>query len=176
MREKLWRKFQELKYTELYYIRYKAYVMLLSKLLSAIGLLTSSVSIAGWSIWSQHSMVWGIIIGVSQLIQVFRPLYPFEKQLASLEMAVPAMKKLLVDFSADWNRHGGSANFDAKVGQKLLEKYDKAFLAIDTQFKSEEMTPDLLWLRKKADRDLQNYFFIHHAIKEWKDIDARISS
>lgn len=169
MRGKLWSLFLEYKFKSYYYIRFRAHASKWDKAISGMGLFTSAASIAGWSIWNQYSKAWGIIIGISQLAQVFKPLYPFTKQLAALDKAVPEMNDMIDSFERDWNHYGKKDGFDDEKGEELYTKYQKAFRAIDKRYASEQMTPTRFWISKKAEEDYHTYFKRFHNATEWSD-------
>jgi hypothetical protein len=125
--------------------------------LSIILAVTSNGSIAGWAIWSQVPLVWGVLIALSQLINAIRPYLPYQKQKKALEGVVPSLEGLFLRAESDWFQVASGDvpnpqinNLVTKLKQQKLDLVQKHLQGVPLQ--------DLEDLEQKAKERAQVYF------------------
>lgn len=65
--------------------------------------ITSSSSIAGWAIWSEWAMVWGIIIAASQVVTALKPIFSFNKHVHTLNTRCYKQEFLFLELDRLWH-------------------------------------------------------------------------
>ncbi len=65
--------------------------------------ITSSSSIAGWAIWSDWAMAWGIIIAASQVITALKPIFSFNKHVHTLNTRCYKQEFLFLELDSLWH-------------------------------------------------------------------------
>jgi hypothetical protein len=97
-----------------------------------VALVTSS-SVAGWTIWDKYKTIWGIIIVVSQVVNIIKPYIPYTKFVNKLNSMSQEFNSLTVDYEKLWykyNSHKIDENvasneyFDLKKKLNELLKFD----------------------------------------------------
>ena len=66
-----------------------------------IALVTSS-SVAGWTIWDKYKAIWGVIIVVSQVVNIIKPYIPYTKFVNKLNSISQELNSLTVDYEKLW--------------------------------------------------------------------------
>ena len=76
MQEKYWRYMVQIKAWIFYLDLYAEDSYKWDKRINIFGAIASSTSIAAWTIWSQLSYVWSVIIAVSQVLTAIKSFMP----------------------------------------------------------------------------------------------------
>lgn len=173
MRDKFWSLFIELKFKSYYLDRYKAHAHRTDNVLSGVSLFTSAASISAWQIWQIAPWLWSAILVISQLLQVFKPKFPYAKRLGGLRYACPELRDLLIDLDKDWNH---SEIHDASDDDylNLIEKYERSSSQIVKKYLGSDELPRVRYANNAAETDCKSYFERRHNAdaKEWRNIDA----
>ncbi len=63
----------------------------------------ASSTIAGWSIWKDYALAWGIILSLSQLLDSVKEYLPHQKQQRAASDLGGAIDVLLIDAQFEWS-------------------------------------------------------------------------
>jgi hypothetical protein len=63
----------------------------------------ASSTIAGWSIWKDYALAWGIILALSQLLDAVREYLPHQKQQRAASDLAGAIDMLFIDAQFEWS-------------------------------------------------------------------------
>lgn len=157
MRNKYWAMYTELKHKERYYWHYQIRVKRLNAAISAFCVIVSASSIAGWGIWSQIPLVWGLLIAAAQIIQTIKPLLPFNQQIYSLKYLLPALTKCMIEIDHEWDKVNLLNGEDASISQMIHDRYDE-FYSLTSQYIGNTYFPLSNHCNKKAEKDCIIYF------------------
>lgn len=161
MRDKYWAMYTELKHKERYYWHYQIHVKRLNAAISAFCIIVSASSIAGWGIWSQIPLLWGVILAIAQIIQAVKPLFPFNQQISSLNFLLPTLTKCMIEIDREWDEvnllNSEDENFSANVSQMIHNRYDE-FYSLTSQYIGNTYFPLNNHCDKNAEKDCINYF------------------
>ena len=81
MQQRYWKTMVQIKSSIFYLDLYADKSYKLDKAINIVLAITSSSSIAAWAIWKQYDFVWALLIALSQVITVLKPLMPYEQRL-----------------------------------------------------------------------------------------------
>lgn len=104
LRDILWNQIQSIKTAERYYWHYTISSRRWDNLISGICMFTSAASIATWYVWQEFPLIWAVTLGVSQVVSVLRPLFPFQKRRSAGNYIVSEISKLYFDAEDLWYR------------------------------------------------------------------------
>ena len=90
--------------------------------LNVILAISSSGSIASWTIWNEYAVYWGGIIALSQLITALKPLFPFHKLVHSINHRCYKQELLFLELLEMWQ------NLNDKSEQESLIKTRLSYL------------------------------------------------
>lgn len=169
MRTQVWDLLVNTKYDEIYAQLYRKRICFWDKVLSGVTLFASAASIAAWWIWSQYPVLYSIILGAAQLVQVFKPLFPFSSHLLSLRRYVPELKDLVIDIEKFWNRQG---DFSGCKCANQLSELRKKRAAIDNKWFGDERFPDWESIKTESWKECRQYMASYGAITEGDEFDA----
>src|SRR3954470_19541033 len=77
LRTRIWNNLANIRFKGIYCQHCSNFSGTCSTVLSLFLALTSTGSVAAWAIWKDYPNVWGLIIALSQVAQVAKPLIPF---------------------------------------------------------------------------------------------------
>lgn len=83
--------------------------------------LSSSSSIAAWTIWQSLFTLWAIIIASSQVITTIKPLLPYKKRLELLQNMRIELSKLFLQIEIFWNKIATGGVTDEEINKKTEE-------------------------------------------------------
>lgn len=118
--------------------------------------ITSSSSIAGWAIWSEWAMVWGIIIAASQVVTALKPIFSFNKHVHTLNTRCYKQEFLFLELDRLWHsimyKELTTVNAKTKLEHLKQRITENEFFDDDDSFepdqeiidKATEMTADTL--------------------------------
>lgn len=169
MKEKYWELYVSLKHKERYYWHYRIRSVRINTAINVICALASAYSIAGWSIWGNFPFIWAGIIAISQIVQVLKPMFPFSKQLISLNFLLPDFEKLLIEVDHEWDIISG-VNIDdpeeyCEVSNRIKFRNEE-FISIQSKFIGNTYFPIIPRISKKAEIDCKNYFYHLYNVRE----------
>lgn len=118
--------------------------------------ITSSGSIASWTIWDDYAIYWGGLIALSQLITALKPIFPFHKHVHSINHRCYKQELLFLELIEMWQNLNDKSENESTIKTRLsyLAKQineneffddDDGFEFSDAiQKKAQEMTVDIL--------------------------------
>lgn len=78
---------------------------------------TSASSISSWVIWKEYAFIWASIIAISQLIQVIKPLFPFNSYIQELQNKEVLLGSINLELEKLWYK----LQYD-KITEKAMER------------------------------------------------------
>ena len=165
MRDKFWRMFYEMKYRERYYWHYQIRSKRINGLVSAICMIASASSIAAWGIWSQYPVVWAVIIAISQVFSVTKPLHPQADQLVAFKFIIPAISDMLVRIEYDWEQIDSEKYSDDEI-KSVLRNYKNEYNALENTYIGDLYLPASQNCVKLAEKECKDYFYLYYDVKE----------
>lgn len=118
VQSRYWQEFIDLKRDAFYMRFYHGNVEKIDRILSCISAIASSSAIAGWVIWRKSftifgvlvetSLIWGIIIMASHVLNAVKEYLPYKKRFSSLSMLSNELDAMAINMEDDWFRvsHG----------------------------------------------------------------------
>lgn len=151
-REQIWKNLFEAKYLACYYFIYSRLLNMISWTISIFLAVTTCGAIATWQIWESYPKIWIIIIGISQLVILLKPLIPeihsstdYKNISVKLEYLYLDYEKLLFDYDQNVLNHTEISDEFFKLRQKDLR--------IATEFKT---APNFKFIQNKAYENCEN--------------------
>lgn len=128
MRNKLWYSLVDCKTNEFYSAHVTRYYQWAEWIINSILVITTSSSVAAWVIWEEYYLIWGVVIGVSQLIMLLKPFLLFPKYIKAYSEKNISYQYLSWDLEKLWYNYekGGLDDSQAllefdKIKQRLIE-------------------------------------------------------
>ena len=156
MIDKFWNMYVDFKIAEYYYAGYSLASKRIDGAISAICLLASASSISAWYIWDKFPVIWIIIIGISQVLSVCKPLLPYAKRVSAAEYILQDLRPLIRDIDTKWG-FDGSGISDEEFRQ-LIQTYEGKRDDIEGRFASSHLFPENLKIHDKAQKSAIQYF------------------
>lgn len=81
---------------------------------------TSSASIAGWAIWQSYGFAWGLLIAVSQVINVTKQYLPYEARRKACNDTCNDLENLFIQSESDWYYVAEGTLTNEEIHKKLI--------------------------------------------------------
>lgn len=120
-----WSELREIKTHVIYLQKYAAHSDWWDKTINIFLAITSSSSIAAWAIWQKHSMIWAVIIALSQVITAIKPLLPFKQRLKMLNDFSDMLQEISLKCEKNW--------FNVAEGKLSEEEIHELYIGVKTQ-------------------------------------------
>ncbi len=155
--EKYWKEFYQLKvhvrYIELYHEKAVNWERGLNIFLAV----ASSGSIAGWLVWEKASILWAVIIGASQIVNVIKEFLPFKARVASLPALNYELDQLANSAEKNWERVGSGELTEKEINNLWHEIKSKKTEYVH-QLLAGGSLPEKKELLKTAEKYTEVYF------------------
>lgn len=115
--ERYWKEFYQMNVHVNYLDIYLEKSEFFNKTISIFLAFTSSSSICSWAIWNEYGFIWGLIIALSQLINVIKHFLPYQNRLKFLPKIIRDLEDLLITCEEKW--------FDVAEGKLTEEEINK---------------------------------------------------
>jgi len=92
--------------------------------------LTTSTSIAAWTIWNKFPALWILIIGISQVLMIFKPYFLFPKYIKVFNEKSIRWQQMTVDLEQLWFELNES-NIDNNAASKSYFEFKRQILTFD---------------------------------------------
>lgn len=156
MYQRFWNKFYDAKVASYYFQFYAISARRRKKLVSAVCLLATSALLLQMSQNTTNHVVWIVLIISCQLVSLFQPLFPFEKQYHAACYIYEDVNQLCSEMEAYW-RTIGEETSDEEINQQIIrfsEKQEK----IENRFATADLFPQRKCIHAKAVKNADNYF------------------
>ena len=120
-----WSELREIKTHVIYLQKYAVHSDWWDKAINIFLAITSSSSIAAWAIWQKHSMVWAVIIALSQVITAIKPFLPYKQRLKVLNEFNDKLQEISLNCEKNW--------FNVAEGKLSEEEIHELYIGIKNQ-------------------------------------------
>ena len=154
--QRFWYKFYDAKVSSYYFQFYAISARRKKTIVSAICLLATSALLYQMAQNSKKQWVWIALILICQLVALFQPLLPFEKQYHAACYIYEDVNQLCSEMEAYWRTIGDETS-DEEINQKIIlfsEKQDK----IENRFATADLFSQSQCMYAKAVKNADNYF------------------
>ncbi|MCX7012045.1 MAG: hypothetical protein NTW86_05680 [Candidatus Sumerlaeota bacterium] len=104
MRARIWNNMTNVRFKALYTAECSRMAGRISNVSSLVLALTSTAGVAGWAMWREYPSVWAVAIGLSQILQVVRPFFPFVKNERDFLEMSSEFGALYLEYERLWHR------------------------------------------------------------------------
>jgi hypothetical protein len=87
--------------------------------------ITSSGSIAAWTVWNEYSFIWGLIIAASQVVNILKPYFPFHKFIKEFNSKLVRIEYLNIEIDKLW--------FETKNKKIDLNEFEEKYFNLKKQ-------------------------------------------
>lgn len=157
MQEKYWRYMVQIKAWIFYLDLYAEDSYKWDKRINVFGAIASSTSIAAWTIWSQLSYVWSVIIAVSQVLTAIKGFMPYSRRLKVLVPFIEDLKFLYNKMEYNWFKVASGELAEDEINE-LLYTFKDDFTSIENKNLKEETLLENERIKKIADMKTDTYF------------------
>ena len=157
MQEKYWRYMVQIKAWIFYLDLYAEDSYKWDKRINIFGAIASSTSIAAWTIWSQLSYVWSVIIAVSQVLTAIKSFMPYSRRLKILVPFMEDLKFLYNKIEYNWFKVASGELSEDEINE-LLYAFKDDFASIENKNLKEETLLENNKFKTNADKKTDVYF------------------
>ena len=154
--QRFWDKFYDAKVSSYYFQFYAISARRKKTIVSAICLLATSAFLLQMSQNTTNHLVWIVLVISSQLVALFQPLFPYEKQYHAACYIYEDVNQLCSEMEAYWRTIGAETS-DEEINQKIIlfsDKQDK----IENRFATADLFPQSQRMHAKAVKNADYYF------------------
>ena len=156
MRDKFWSMIVDFKVAEYYYTHYCTRSKRWSNLISAICFIASASSISAWCIWQQMPGLWAAILAVAQVVNVLKPLYPFDRRVNAANYLCQDIQTLLID--AEYAFAYGVYEIPDDELKGEMPDFLRRYAQIENRFSTADLFPHNHRVHNLAQSDASTYF------------------
>lgn len=155
MRNKIWYSLVNCKTNEFYTSYVTRYYQWSEWVSNSVLVITTSSSVAAWAVWDELYVVWGVIIGISQLLMLLKPFLLFPKYVKTYSEKNISYQYLSWELEKLWYNYENSL-IDESVA---FVEYDK----IKRELIENDKFPDevIVIIHKKAQEKAEKKFEIY---------------
>ena len=157
MQEKYWRYMVQIKAWIFYLDLYAEDSYKWDKRINIFGAIASSTSIAAWTIWSQLSYVWSVIIAVSQVLTAIKSFMPYSRRLKILVPFMEDLKFLYNKIEYNWFKVASGELSEDEINE-LLYAFKDDFASIENKNLKEGTLLENNKFKTIADKKTDVYF------------------
>ncbi len=157
MQQSYWKTMVQIKSSIFYLDLYADKSYKLDKAINIVLAITSSSSIAAWAIWKQYDFVWALLIALSQVITVLKPLMPYKQRLEIVKPYSMSLQSLFDRANYHWFFVSNGDMTEAEINDLNNELREK-FTAFSFQYLQKENLPENDEFKKIADKKTVLYF------------------
>ncbi|ACF12793.1 hypothetical protein Ctha_0322 [Chloroherpeton thalassium ATCC 35110] len=157
MQERYWNLFCHLKINSLYTYYYHIETERIDRYLRIFLAITSSASIAAWTIWKEISYIWGGIIAFSQLLNAVKDYLPYQNRMRKLSAFSSDLNTLLLLCERKWYDEASGDMTESEIHQAFMDLKEN-LKKIDEKYFSESPLPRNNKIFEKAELEAATYF------------------
>jgi len=159
MKVKYWAMYEQVVFDKYYYWHYKARSERISRIIKGFVTVCTCGGIAAWFSFSQWQIAWAIIIGISQVIGALDYLYPYSRQINTINFYLPDLKLLIARIDHVWDKVNGACQpvlSDEDVSDFILE-FSNAQINLEQKYIGDTYFPRSKCVEQKASKDSEDY-------------------
>ncbi len=122
--------------------------------------LVSSGSIAGWAVWKDAQLLWGILIAASQVINAIRSYLPYKERMKALSALARELDELAIHTEIKWLEIAAGELTEKEMRKLQADMLIKASSAAQKHFPNNSI-PDNPALMRKAEATATKYLETH---------------
>lgn len=166
--ERYWTEFVQLKRNSIYLSRYSQETHDIDWSIDVANAVASSSSIGAWVIWRDLSLLWGLIIAMSQVLAVLKEYLPHKRRLKALYAIMPEVDALAISAEQDWVRIQGGKLTEDEINEAYFN-LKRTFMKIQNAHFSNSVLPVNEKLAIQADLTTKRYFEEFYGVTEEVD-------
>ena len=157
MQEKYWRYMVQIKAWIFYLDLYEESSYKWNRRINVFSAVVSSTSIAAWAIWQQFSLLWSIIIAISQVLNAIKVYLPYNIRLKLIASLMDDLKYLYNKMEYNWLKVSNGELTEEEINE-LLYTFKNEYTGIENKNMKEEILLDNENFKKEADQKTDFYF------------------
>ena len=166
---RFWQEIVQLRIHIYYLLRYQVAAEKSERRLNMFLAFTSNGSIASWAIWREWSLLWAIIIALSQLLNAIRPYLPYQHRIRAIAAMTREFEELALYAEHKWYAVSEGHLTDEQIHDETIELRRRKVKADQTHFGFSPLPPDEGFLRE-AENQAQTYFRSNYGIEGGGDV------
>ena len=127
--------------------------------------IASSGSIAGWAVWQDYSYIWAVVVAISQVLNVIRPIMPYKERMKALSSLAPELRELSIDMEVKWLLIKEGELTDEEM-RKFYADMLKKIARAERKYICSITIADNEKLLEKVENKAGNYFSLHFEEEE----------
>ncbi|MCL2820764.1 MAG: hypothetical protein FWD38_08060 [Oscillospiraceae bacterium] len=159
MIDKYWAMYEQIVLEKYYYWHYKIRSERISRLIKGFIAICTCGGIAAWFTFSQWQIVWAIVIGLSQVIGAIDYLFPYTRQINTINFYLPDLNLLINRIDHVWDRVNSAVEISLtndEISNKILE-FSNEQIILEAKFIGDTYFPRNKEVAKKAEKDRNKY-------------------
>ena len=157
MQEKYWRYMVQIKAWIFYLDLYEESSYKWNRRINVFSAVVSSTSIAAWAIWQQFSLLWSIIIAISQVLNAIKVYLTYNIRLKLIASFMEDLKYLYNKMEYNWLKVSNGELTEEEINE-LLYTFKNEYTGIENKNMKEEILLDNENFKKEADQKTDFYF------------------
>jgi len=157
MQETYWNLFCYLKIRTIHNYYYNIETEKIDRYLRIFLAITSSASIAAWTIWKEFSQIWGGIIALSQLLNAIKDYLPYQNRMRKLSSFSSELNTLLLLCERKWYDVASGNMTEREIHQAFMDMKESLQKSEEKHF-SESPLPINDKIFEKAELEAATYF------------------
>ena len=119
--------------------------------------ITSSASIAAWTIWSKYNFIWGAIIAVSQIVSAIKQYLPYSKRLEIIRPFIADLQLLFTKADYMWFKVANGELTENEINEELFS-LKKRYAELEQKHLKQNSLVENKKFRDMADQKTDEYF------------------
>lgn len=136
-----------------------------------LAVITAS-SVASWRIWEKYSLVWSVIIGISQLLLIISALLPYKDRITKLRELRVKLADIYEDMENQWFDVCEKKLSGDEIND-IISEYKERWRKTESKYMKDDILPRWRWMINKA----KNYTvaYVRDMIVE-SDFESEVSN
>jgi len=154
MIDDFWNMFFDIKKTERYYWHYKIRSEKLQRSINAFLAISTCTGVASLVIWKQFWFVWAGIIAISQIVGAIQYLFPYSRQIVTINFLLPDLNKLINEIDHTWGTIG---NLNISEINDYIFSYRNQLDDLTNKYIGDTYFPQIKRLNDRSDNETDMY-------------------
>jgi len=134
-----------------------------------LAVITAS-SVASWKIWERFSIVWAVIIGISQVLLIISALLPFKDRITKLRELRVKLADIFEDMENMWFDVCAGKLSEAKINDAISD-FKERWRKAEAKYMKDDILPRWGWMIKKS-KDYTVAYIKEIIIESDLDVDS----